>query len=324
MRLRSFPAAALAKAGLILTLVAGCAFARAVPAAAQSTQGRISGVVNDENNKPIKAATVAAENTDTNQSFTATTDEKGRFTFIGLRPGTWQFTAAAPGYFGDRGAMQIRVSPPNPPIVFALKKSGVPNGGVLGNVQSKDLQNDLVAADQLFNQRKYDEAIAAYRAIVEKAPTLSVINLQIGNAFFNKKDYGSAVIAYTDLLKVDPNNAKAVVGIAKAQLASGNTDAAYAALKNATDNPSAVSREIYDSLGEIEYNRNNFDEAVKWYTKASEVDPAWGKAWYRLGLCAQKKGDTANATAYFEKVLAVDPVSIEAAMAKATLDQQSR
>ena len=304
-------------------MLAVCALVTA-PAAAQSSQGRISGVINDENSKPIKAATVEAENTDTNQSFTATTDEKGRFTFIGLRPGTWQFTAAAPGYFADRGSMPIRVGSPNPPIVFALKKSGAPNGGVLGNVQSKDLQNDLLAADQLFNARRYDEAIAAYRAIMEKAPTLTVINLQVGNAYFNKKDYGSAVNAYSDLLKTDPNNAKGVVGIARAELARGNAQGAEAALKKAADNPAAASREVYDSLGEIEYDRSNIDDAVKWYKKASDLDPSWGKPWYRLALCAQKTGDTAAATADFKKVLEVDPVSIEAAMAKAALDQQAR
>lgn len=305
-------------------IVAAGALVAAVPTAAQTTQGRISGVVNDENNKPIKAATVEAENIDTNQSFTATTDERGRFTFIGLRPGTWQFTAAAPGYFADRGSMPIRVGTPNPPIVFALKKSGAPNGGVLGNIQSKDLQNELQAADQLFNGHKYDEAITAYRAIMEKAPTLTVINLQIGNAFFNKKDYDAAINAYNDLLKGDPNNAKGVVGIAKTELARGHTEAAVSALTRAADNAAGVSREIYDNLGEIAYNGNNLDEAVKWYKKASDLDPSWGKPWYRLGLCAQKQGDTANATAYFKKVLAVDPVSIEAAMAKATLDQEAR
>ena len=309
---------------LIFALTAAVCSLTAAPAAAQSMQGRISGVINDENNKPIKAAVVEAENTDTGQSFTATTDEKGRFTFIGLRPGTWQFTAAAPGYFADRGSMQIRVGTPNPPIVFALKKSGAPNGGVLGNVQSKDLQNDLLAADQLFNARKYDEAIAAYRAIMDKAPTLTVINLQVGNAFFNKKDYDSAVSAYNQLLKADPDNAKGFVAVAKAETARGRTDAAEAALKKAAGNPAAASREVFDSLGEIEYNRNNIDEAIAWYRKASDLDPSWGKPWYRLALCAQKKGDTASATAYFKKVLEVDPASIEAAMAKAALDQQAR
>jgi Flp pilus assembly protein TadD len=315
MRLRSL--------AVILAAVL-CALVPATPSPAQSTQGRISGIVNDENNKPIKAATVQAANTDTNQTFTATTDEKGRFTFIGLRPGTWQFTAAAPGYFADRGTTGIRVGAPNPPIAFALRKSGPMNGGVLGNIQAKDLQNELLAADQLYNQRKYDEAISAYRSILDKAPTLSVINLQIGNAYLNKRDYAGAVTAYGELLKVDPNNAKGIVGVAKAEIARGNTAAAEAALKKAADAPAAAGRDIYDALGEIEFDRGNMDESIKWYTRAADADPSWGRPLYKLGVAAQKKGDTAGAKEYFARVLDVDPVSPEAAMAKATLDQLNR
>jgi tetratricopeptide (TPR) repeat protein len=315
MRLRSLT---------LLALLAACDLTVARPAAAQSVQGRISGIVNDENGKPIKAATIAAENSDTNQSFTATTDEKGRFTIIGLRPGSWTFTGGAPGFFADRGTMSVRVGSPNPPISFVLKKSGAPNGGVLGNVQAKDLQADLLAADQLFNQHKYDEAVTAYRAIMEKAPTLSVINLQIGNAFMNKKDYDSALAAYNELLKVDPSNAKGVVGIARAEIARGNVDAAENALLKAADNPQAASREVFDNLADINSTKGDTDNAARWYKKAAEVDPSWGKPWYRLGLIAQKKGDKAAATEAFNKAITVDPISPEAAMAKATLDQLNR
>jgi hypothetical protein len=43
--------------------------------------------------------------------------------------------------------------------------------------------------------------------------------------------------------------------------------------------------------------------------------------WYKLGLCAQKKGDPSGSAGFMNKVLAVDPVSPEAAMARAALDQ---
>ena len=313
MRLRSLASVVMLACGLVSAPLAG----------AQSAQGRVSGIVYDENTRPIKAATIAAENADTGQSFTATTDEKGRFTFIGLRPGTWQFTSAAPGYFAERGSMPIRAGSPNAPIAFTLKKTGAPNGGVLGNVQAKDLQNELANADQLFSQRKYDEAIAAYRAIMEKVPALGTINLQIGNAFMGKKDYDAAIAAYGDLLKADPNNGKAVVGIARAEIARGHTDAAEAALLKAAENPSA-SRDVFDSIGEIRKNAGDAEEAGKWYRKAAEADPTWGKPWYSLGLLAQKGGDTAQAAQDFNKAIAVDPVSPEATMAKATLDQLNR
>ena len=318
MRLRS----RLSRAMLVAALSAACA-GRAAVAAAQSGQGRISGVVNDENNRPIKAATVVADNTDTNQSFTATTDEKGRFTIIGLRPGTWRFTAGAPGFLPDRGSMPIRVGTPNPPIAFALKKTGAPGGGVLGSIQAKDLQNELQVADAAFNQRRWDDAIAAYKAIMEKAPTLSVIELQIAAAYVGKKDYGSAVTAYTDLLKVDPNNEKAEVGIAKAYLERGDKAAALAALTQAANDP-AAGREVLVSLGDLVFDSGDTDGGVKWYQKASQVDPSWGRPWYKLALAAQKNGDAKGATDLFNRVLAVDPTSPEAAISKATLDQLSR
>ena len=61
--------------------------------------------------------------------------------------------------------------------------------GRSAGIAAKDLQAELAAADALFNQQKWDEAVAAYRAIMKKAPTLTVINLQIAAAYRNKKDF---------------------------------------------------------------------------------------------------------------------------------------
>ncbi len=295
----------------------------ALHASGAAAQGRISGVVNDETGKPIKAATVTAQSTETNVQLTATTDERGRFSMIGLRSGTWRFSAQAPGYFADEGTANVRGSgQPNPPVSFSLKRTSL-LAGALGGVSAKDLQAELAAADTLFNQRKWDEAIGAYRKIMEKTPSLSVINLQIAAAFFNKKEYDSAVSAYNDLLKVDPENEKATVGIARVQMAQGEIAAAEGALMKAAGAPSG-GRETFLALGDLNLDRNQVDDAMKWYQKAADLDPYWGRAWYKLGLCAQKKGDTAGATEFLNKVLAVDPVSPEAALAKATLGQLNR
>ena len=288
-----------------------------------AAQGRISGVVNDENGKGIKAATISAESADTGQTFTATTDDKGRFTMLGLRQGQWKFTAQAPGYFADAGTMTIRAGgAPNPPVAFALQKTAA-LAGALGGISAKDLQGELAAADALFNQRRWDDAIAAYKAIMEKTPSLSVINLQIASAYFSKKEYDPAIAAYNDLLKVDPNNDKATVGIARVDIERGQTAAAEESLTKAAASPVA-GREVYDALGDMKFNKGQIDEAMKLYQKSADADPSWGRAWYKLGLCAQKKGDKAGATQFLNKVLAVDPVSAEAAMSRATLDQLNR
>jgi len=297
----------------------------ALHATGASAQGRVSGLVTDENSKPIKAATVTAQNNDINLQFTATTDDKGRFTLIGLRPGTWRFVAQAPGFFAEEGTANVRgTGQPNAPIGFSLKKTSV-LAGALGGVSAKDLQSDLAAADTLFQQEKWNDAIAQYKAIATKAPTLGSINLQIAAAYFNKKDYDQALTSYEELLKVDADNERALVGVARSHLAKGETAAALQTLTGAVSSVTPGSgRDIFYALGDMKFDENAFDEAMSWYQKAADADPSWGKAWYKLALCAEKTGDTARAKSLFGKVLVVDPTSPEAAVAKTTLEQLSR
>ena len=81
-----------------------------VLASAAAAQGRVNGVVKDDDGQPIKGATVTAENENIGGSHTASTDDKGRFSIIGLRPGQWTFIAVAPGHGADGG--RLAVGPP--------------------------------------------------------------------------------------------------------------------------------------------------------------------------------------------------------------------
>ncbi len=193
----------------------------------------------------------------------------------------------------------------------------------MAGIGAKELQNDLSAADALFNQQKWDEAIAAYRAIVGKTPALSVVNLQIGAAYRNKKDYDNAVAAYTALLAVDPQSEKAAVGISQTNLERGDMQAAEDTLVKAASTPTP-GREIFYNLGEIKTLKHESDEASKWYEKASVTDPSWGKPIYKLGLLAKERGDRQRAATLMAQVIAVDPVSPEAALAKVALDELNR
>ena len=291
--------------------------AAAIPHIAFAQPGRVNGLVNDQNGRPLKAATVMAENYDFGQTFTATTDDKGRFVMIGLRSGQWGFIAQAPGYEPQGSAMLVRANP-NPPIVFGLPKRPGPSG-LLANVAAKDLQADLAAADALFSQKRWDEAAAAYRSIAEKEPALAVVKLQIAAAYRNKKDYDAAVAAYSELLRTDANNGKATVGIAVVQMERGNQRAAEEALLKGAAAPGA-GRELFDMLGDLKFQKGDIDEASRWYQKASEADPSWGKPLYKLGLCALRRGDRPTAAGLMAKVVAVDPGSPEAALAKTSID----
>src|SRR6185436_3787364 len=139
-------------------------FVAALAGNAAAQTGRVGGTVKDEAGQPIKGATVTAENPNASpSSFTATTDDKGRFSIIGLRTGRWTFTAQAPSFAPESGGLNVQtIGAPNPPLTFTLKKGGsTAPAGALGGLAAKDLQADLAAADQLYNSQQWDQAITA-------------------------------------------------------------------------------------------------------------------------------------------------------------------
>ena len=294
----------------------------ACAASAAAQTGRVGGVVKDDTGQPIKGATVTAENPNSSpNSFTATSDDKGRFSIIGMRTGQWTFTAQAPGFNPERGQLRVQtLGQPNPPLTFTLRKGGPGPVSALGNVSTKEVQADLAAAEADFNAGRFDEAITKYRAILAKAPALSVVNLQIAAAYRNKKDYDSAIAAYNEMLKSDPSNDKATIGIGMTNMEKGDLTAAEATLQKAADGASPT-REVFYNLGEVKFAKGQAEEAAQAYQKAVDADGTWGKPLFKLGLVALNKGDKAETIKIMEKVVAVDPTSQEAAQAKAVIEQ---
>src|SRR5438093_4855537 len=115
-------------AALVFTSLAGTV-------AAQT--GRVGGIVKDESGQAIKGATITADNPNASpSSFTATTDDKGRFSMIGLRSGAWAFAAQAPGFGPETFRFNVQtIGAPNPPLTFTLKKGSAPAPpGALGGI----------------------------------------------------------------------------------------------------------------------------------------------------------------------------------------------
>src|SRR5437868_11810113 len=298
-------------AALLFLTIAG-------PAAAQGS--RVVGIVKDETGQPIKGATLSLENPDAiPRNFTATSDERGRFAVLGLKSGEWSIVAQAPGFLPDATRVQVRVTTPVAPV-FTLHRAPQPPPSILGNVGAKDLQTELKNADQQFDAKQWDQAIAAYKNILGRAPALTILNLQIGAAYRNKKDYDNAIGVYNELLKAEPASDKARIGLALAYMEKGDLASAETTLASAAQAQGATKEVLYN-LGEVESARGKTDEAASWYEKASASDPNWGKPLLKLGLAALQRGDRANAATFMQRVVAVDPMSAEAAQAKTVIDQ---
>jgi tetratricopeptide (TPR) repeat protein len=198
---------AAARGVILLAIVAIAALLPAVAAA----QGHVAGTVKDASGHAIKGATITAENPNfAIASLTSTSDAKGRFSFLGLRGGTWTFTVQAPGFVAQKRQATTKSMGTNAAIDFQLQpveEAGAP--GPLSNVDVKALQQQLAKAAQLDTGGQLDEAVAAYRAILERVPALTSIHLQLGALFERQHDAAAATTEYQAALKADPANARA-------------------------------------------------------------------------------------------------------------------
>jgi tetratricopeptide (TPR) repeat protein len=305
-----------------MVLAAAIVAASAHAAAAQNNH--VTGIVKDTSGQALRGATVRAENpAATPNTLTSSTDKDGRFVLVGLRSGAWSFTAEAPGYGAQTlaGMVSSRMLAQNTSLAFTLNKAIVAAPyGALAGVQAKDLQGELGAADELYNAARWDQAITAYKAILAKAPALSVISLQIASAYRNKKEFDNALGAYNDLLKVDPSNEKARAGIGLTNLERGDVTMAEDSLQKAAA-ATGAGREVLYAFGDVKRAKGETDEATRYYQRASDLDPTWGKPLFKLGLIAVDRGDKDAAAKLMEKVMTVDPTSAEATQAKSVIER---
>jgi len=273
---------ALAVPLILLSLVPG----------ASAQMGRFSGVVLDDRAQPLRGAIIRAENPNvTPAAVTSTSDARGQFYFIGLRTGQWKFTVEAPGFQPSEFSVPIRTgTPTGRPVGIRLQRNAalVLNGPLAG-VDAKLLRADLAAAEETFAKGDYDSAIINYKAVLLRAPALTLVNLQIGNAYRQKKDNAKAAEAFETVLKTEPANTAA----------------------------------LYD-LAEIRRDDGQVDQARDLYQKAAASAPMWAKPLLRLAMIANERGDTAAAAAQLKKVIAVDAESAEAVTAQTLLNQISK
>ena len=297
-------------------------------AATVSAQGgAVRGIVVDSDGQPIKGAIIKAANPNGRPTqITSTSDAKGRFAMIGLVGGVWSFVAEAPGFMPQQGRSMVRSSVTgNAPLEFVMTRVMAPAPTAV----SRQIENELSAADALRAEGKFDQAIAAYQDIATKNPTLTSVQLVIGDAWRQRaaKETGPSRVASLDralatfelVLKTEPGNERARIELALTQLARGNHEDAERMLVGGA--VAGASREMVYALAEVHFSTGDTTGAEDLFKRAAAMDPAWLRPRLQLGLIAFRKGDKAGAAAYFQAVSAADAQSPEAAEARGYLKE---
>jgi tetratricopeptide (TPR) repeat protein len=182
---------------------------------AQATVGRVSGTIRDEAGKPVPGATITATNPEQAVTLTATSDVKGKFGILGLRRGIWVFAVAAPGYQKTSQAGEVQLGGQNPPLNIKLVKSPTPQPGPLSTLTSAEIQTRIDAAEAAAASGDLASAIATYRELLSKVPALTTGYFRVGALLEQKGDAAAALEAYQELVKLEPDNARATAAVAR-------------------------------------------------------------------------------------------------------------
>ncbi|MEQ1730133.1 MAG: carboxypeptidase regulatory-like domain-containing protein [Vicinamibacterales bacterium] len=244
---------------MFVALLTIAVLATAYPAAAQT--GRALGSVTDPTGKAIKGAVIRAVNKDAALSeLTSTTDNKGRFGIIGLRAGVWTFTAEAPGFEPTTGTVPIRSGTIGAPLRFVIARTPVPIPGSL----PKDIADQVSSANALRSQGRYDQAVAAYQAILVKNPKFSALSVVVGDTLRQQAEheqdqtarqslYVRAIQSYADAVKDDASSERARLDLGLTQVSAGRVDDGVKTLQAliASTPNSAAAKDAVARLAEL-------------------------------------------------------------------------
>jgi hypothetical protein len=230
---------AIASAAMLLVL--------APVAASSQTTYRLRGTVRDEAGKPVAGVRVRAEALTGfrgeqfvgQKEFTVTSNDRGDWSMLGLTSGLWTFEATAPGVIP-----QVVVFP----VSFTSRQLKGARGGAfpwdLPMWVRRSAHAQLTAAAAVASERKTTEAVQAISALANE--TDAAVLCAAGELALMVRQHGLANALFEQVIKSNPKDACAMVGLASAALMQNNFERAGKMLWAASE---IAPRELRGAIG---------------------------------------------------------------------------
>lgn len=165
-------------------------------------------------------------------------------------------------------------------------------------------EGQYVAATRALKLGRYAAAMEMFEKLYKrnhKDPRI-LMGLAVAQqgAGFNE----SAARTYEDLLKIQPNNADAIVnlmGIMKGQYPSVTLKKLMELRNKYPSNPGIPAQ-----IALVNAEQENYDDAVRFFEVAASMDPRNASHVYNMAIVFDKKGDVSGAIRNYEKALQLD------------------
>ena len=276
---------------------------------AQAQTGTARGKVLDMKGEPIADVKVLIEfQGGITRKFETKTNKKGEYMQVGMQPGPYRFTASKEGY--QPAIVETRINLGDPTQVSDFKLATVAEAAAAAGSPVAELRTSFQKAVELQTAGQLDEAEAAYKAILEKAPDVPEVYQNLGTVLAQKKDAAGAEAAYLKALELRPDASDTATQLAKLYQDNGQPEKAMAIMeKSAGANPADAKAQFNRGIFLLNAYKN--EEAIAAFEAAIKADPNLTEAYYRLGALMVGQGKIPEAIANLEKYLSLNPTDAQ-------------
>jgi tetratricopeptide (TPR) repeat protein len=161
-------------------------------------------------------------------------------------------------------------------------------------------------ADKMAEDKKWPEAIDAYKLAVRLDATYAPAYGGLGDAYFNSGNSEQALVAYKEQVRLAPNDAAAQYDLGYFYNAMGRHGEAFGPLVKATSlDPNFA--EAYYGVGYAYLRGEDFEKSISFLKSAVRIKPDYGEAYYGLGQAYARLGKADLANEQLKKLDTVDP-----------------
>src|SRR5205814_9408787 len=150
-------------------------------------------------------------------------------------------------------------------------------------------------ADKLADDKKYPEAIEAYKLAIRLDPNYAPAFGGLGDAYLNSGNSQQAESAYKEQVRLAPSDAQAQFDLGYFYNAMGRHGEAFGPLVKATSLDQNFAEAFY-GIGYAYLRGADFEKSIPFFRSAVRIKPDYADAYYGLGsaLARLGKADLAN------------------------------
>jgi tetratricopeptide (TPR) repeat protein len=234
-----------------------------------------------------------------------TTDDKGRWSYLGLAGGDYKILLEYEGLMPSEGEVKVSEFGAGPNIKIQMKE--IP-ADVREQAAADERRKRLNEGNALLEQGQYAEARAAYEEVLSQIDESQhpALLRGIARTYYEEKNVDQAIAALEKALALVPDDAETLRLAVNLLVAEGREADAQKYMDRLPEG-SGVDANTVLNLGIQRYNEDDYEGALQYFDRAAKENPDLVEVFYYRGLAHLGAENTEQALADFKKALEIDP-----------------